>query len=91
MLDHNFFGQDTMHLHGKEIRQITWNNCTVNGTFIPIRNFNEHIGLPLTREQYYDLKKAYTKARKKYDKENALGMDLAEFFSSFKKGSGNLE
>jgi hypothetical protein len=91
LLDNNFLGQENMHLHGNEIRKITWSNCTVNGTFIPIRNFNAHTGLPLTREQYYDLKKAYTKARKKYDKENALGMDLAEFFSSFKKGSGNLE
>ncbi len=35
----------------------------------------------------FDLKTAYTKARKKYEKENVLGMDLGEFFSSFKKGS----
>jgi hypothetical protein len=56
LLDNNFFGQENMHLHGKEIRKITWSNCTINGTFIPIRNFNAHTGLPLTREQYYDLK-----------------------------------
>jgi hypothetical protein len=87
LLDHNFFGQDNMQLHGKEIRKITWSNCTINGIFVPIRNFNEHTGLPLTRKQYYDLKTAYTKAHKKFDKEEALGMNLAEFFSSFKKGS----
>jgi uncharacterized protein (UPF0128 family) len=87
LLDNNFFGQENMHQHGKEIRKITWNDCTVNGNFVPIRNFNEHTRLPLTREQYYDLKTAYTKARKKYEKENAIGMDLTEFFGSFKKGS----
>jgi hypothetical protein len=76
-----------MQQHGNEIRKITWSDCTVNGNFVPIRNFNEHTRLPLTREQYYDLKTAYTKARKKYEKENAIGMDLAEFFGSFKKGS----
>jgi hypothetical protein len=89
LLDHNFFGHDNMQIHGKEIRKITWSNCTINGTFVPIRNFNEHTGLPLTREQYYDLKTAYTRAKKKFNKEDALGMNLAEFFSSFKKGSRN--
>jgi hypothetical protein len=89
LLDHNFFGQDTMRLHGNSVRKITWQTCTLNGTFVPIRNFNEHIGIPLTREQYYDLKTAYARARKKFNKDGAIGMDLTEFLNSFKRGSRN--
>jgi hypothetical protein len=49
--------------------------------------FNEHTGIPLNREQYYDIKSAYTRARKKFFKEGAEHMQIAEFLSSFKKGS----
>jgi hypothetical protein len=54
---------------------------------VPIRHFNEHVGIPVTREQYYDLKNAYTKASKKLHKVGAIRMDIAEFLTSFKKGS----
>jgi hypothetical protein len=59
----------------------------VNGTFVGIRLFNEHTGLPLNREQYYDLKSAYTKTRKKMLKEGSEHMRVVEFLASFKKDS----
>jgi hypothetical protein len=54
---------------------------------VNIRNFNAHTGVPLNREQYYDLKTAYTRARKKFFKEGAESMSIAEFLQGFKKGS----
>jgi hypothetical protein len=55
-INSQFFGHDLMDRHGLAIRALRWNDCTVNGTFVPIRHFNEHVGIPFTREQYYDLK-----------------------------------
>jgi hypothetical protein len=54
---------------------------------VSIRNFNAHMGIPFTREQYYDLKTAHTRARKKFFKEGAESMSIAEFLQGFKKGS----
>ena len=86
-LDENFFGPDLIQAHNQSIRQLTWEKCTVNGRFIVIAYFNEHTNIPLTREQYYDLKTAYTRAKKKFDKEDEDGTELSEFLLSFKKGS----
>ncbi len=69
------------------LRALRWNDCTVIGTFVSIRQFNEHVGIPFTREQYYDLKTSYTKASKKFNKVGATCMDITEFLTSFKKGS----
>jgi hypothetical protein len=76
-----------MDMHGIAIRALRWQDCTINGAFVPIRQFNEHVGIPFTREQYYDLKTAYTRARKKLHKDEATSMDITEFLMSFKKGS----
>jgi hypothetical protein len=86
-IDANFFGMDLMRTHSGTINKLCWKDCTVNGTFVGIRMFNEHTGIPLNREQYYDIKSAYTRARKKFFKEGAEHMQIAEFLSSFKKGS----
>jgi hypothetical protein len=82
-----FFGHELMDRYGIALRALRWNDCTVNGAFVSIRQFNEHVGIPFTRDQYYDLKTSYTKARKKFHKEGATGMDITEFLTSFKKGS----
>jgi hypothetical protein len=89
-LDTNFFGVDLMRTHSGIINRLSWKDCTVNGTFVGIRMFNEHTGIPLNREQYYDIKSAYTRARKKFFKEGAEHMQIAEFLASFKKGSKKL-
>jgi hypothetical protein len=70
-LDAKFFGMDLMQTHFRVISKLSWKDCTVNGTFVGIRMFNEHTGLPLNREQYYDIKSAYARARKKFFKEGA--------------------
>ncbi len=59
----------------------------MNSTFVSIRYFNEHTGIPFTREQYYDMKTAYTRARKKFFKDGAEHMQVTDFLGSFKKGS----
>jgi hypothetical protein len=82
-----FFGFELMDRHGVAIRALRWQDCTINGAFVPIRQFNEHVSIPFTREQYYDLKTAYTRARKKMHKDGATSMDITEFLMSFKKGS----
>jgi hypothetical protein len=76
-----------MDRHGIAIRALRWQDCTVNGAFVPIRHFNEHVGIPLTREQYYDLKTSYTRARKKMHKDGTISMEITEFITSFKRGS----
>jgi hypothetical protein len=86
-INSQFFGHNLMDRHGLAIRALRWNDCTVNGTFVPIRHFNEHVGISFTREQYYDLKNAHTKASKKLHKVGPTSMDIAEFLTSFKKGS----
>jgi len=86
-INQQFFGFDLMDMHGIAIRALRWQDCTINGAFVPIRQFNEHVGIPFTREQYYDLKTAYTRARKKLHKDEATSMDITEFLMSFKKGS----
>ncbi len=86
-INSQFFGHELMDRYGLALRALRWNNCTVNGTFISIRQFNEHVGIPFTREQYYDLKTSYTKASKKFHKAGATYMDITEFLTSFKKGS----
>jgi hypothetical protein len=86
-INSQFFGFELMDRYGQAIRSLKWDDCTVNGTFVPIRHFNEHVGVPFTREQYYDLKTAYTAAHKKFNKVGATSMDISEFLTSFKKGS----
>jgi hypothetical protein len=58
-INNQFFGHELMDRYGIALRALRWNDCTVNGAFVPIRQFNEHIGIPFTREQYYDLKTSY--------------------------------
>jgi hypothetical protein len=82
-----FFGFELMDRYGKALRALRWQDCTVNGAFVPICQFNEHIGIPFTRKQYNNLKTSYTKARKKLHKDGATSMDITEFLMSFKKGS----
>jgi hypothetical protein len=86
-LDATFFGQDLMQTHYQSIRRLAWKNCTINGSMVSIRLFNDHTGIPFTREQYYDLKTAYNRARKKFFKDGAESMSVEEFLQSFKKGS----
>jgi hypothetical protein len=54
---------------------------------VSIRFFNAHTGIPFTREQYYDLKTAHTRARKIFFKEGAESMSIADFLQGLKKGS----
>jgi hypothetical protein len=82
-----FFEFELMDRHGIALRTLRWQDCTINGAFVPIRQFNKHVGIPFTREQYYDLKTSYTRARKKMHKDRATSMDITEFMMSFKKGS----
>ncbi len=86
-IDATFFGEYLMRTHYQTIHTLTWKDCTINGTMVNIRNFNAHTGVPLNREQYYDLKTAYTRARKKFFKEGAESMSIAKFLQGFKKGS----
>jgi hypothetical protein len=86
-LDAQFFGEENFRTHFQTISKLSWIDCTVNGSFISIRYFNEHTGIPFTREQYYDMKTAYTRARKKYHKDGAEHMKETDFLGSFKKGS----
>jgi hypothetical protein len=86
-LDANFFGVDLMNTHFQAISKLTWNDCRVNGILVSIQLFNEHTALPLNRDQYYDMKTAYTRARKQFFKEGAEHMSMEEFLASFKKGS----
>jgi hypothetical protein len=65
-IDATFFGQDLMLTHYQSICTLTWKNCTINGSLVSIRNFNAHTGILFTREQYYDLKTAHTRGRKKF-------------------------
>ena len=43
-LDTNFLGMDLMRTHFRVISTLSWKDCTVNGTFVGIRLFNEHTG-----------------------------------------------
>jgi hypothetical protein len=43
-LDTHFFGMDLMRTHFRVISTLSWKDCTVNGTFVGIRLFNEHTG-----------------------------------------------
>jgi hypothetical protein len=76
-----------MLTHYQTIRNLSWKDCIINGTMVSIRNFNAYTGIPLKREQYYYLKTACTRARKKFLKEGAESMSIAEFLQGFKKGS----
>jgi hypothetical protein len=86
-LDTHFFGEENIRTHFQSISKLSWADCTVNGTFVGIRHFNAHTGIPLNREQYYGLKTAYTRARKKIFKVGAEHMQVMDFLASFKKGS----
>ncbi len=64
---------------------MTWDKCTVYGNIIQQRDFHAITGIPISREQYSNIKTAYAAAKKKYWKEGALAMDIEEYVRSFKK------
>jgi hypothetical protein len=53
-----------MDTHARSIRELTWNKCTVYGSMVQIRDFTVQTGIPISREQYYNLKSAFTSAKK---------------------------
>jgi hypothetical protein len=86
-LDSVFFGADLMDSHSQSIRKLTWDKCTVYGNIIQQRDFHAATGIPISREQYSNIKTAYASAKKKFWKDGALAMDIEEYVRSFKKGS----
>jgi hypothetical protein len=86
-LDSIFFGADLMDAHAQSIRKLTWDKCTVYGNMVQLREFHITTGIPISREQYTNIKAAYASAKKKYWKEGAVAMDIEEYMHSFKKGS----
>jgi hypothetical protein len=82
-----FFGADLMDRHSQNIRELTWDRCTVYGNFVPLREFHIATGIPISREQHTNIKAAYMCAKKKFWKEGVLSMNIREYMLSFKKGS----
>ncbi len=86
-IDLIFFGADLMDRHAQNIKELTWDKCTVYGNMVPLREFHIATGIPISREQHTNIKAAYTSAKKKYCKDGALAMNIGEYMQSFKKGS----
>jgi hypothetical protein len=76
-----------MDAHAQSIRKLTWDNCTVYGNMVQLREFHATTGIPISREQYNNIMTAYASAKKKFWKEGAVAMDIKEYMCSFKKGS----
>jgi hypothetical protein len=76
-----------MDTHAQNIRELTWDKCTVYGNMVQLREFHIVTGIPISREQHTNIKAAYTSAKKKYWKDGALAMNIGEYMQSFKKGS----
>ncbi len=58
-LDSIFFGADLMDAHAQSIRKLTWDKCTVYGNIVQQRDFHATTGIPISREQYNNIKTAY--------------------------------
>jgi hypothetical protein len=76
-----------MDVHAQSIRKLTWDKCTVYGNIVQQRDFHATTGIPISREQYNNIKAAYASAKKKFWKEGAIAMEIEEYVRSFKKGS----
>jgi hypothetical protein len=48
-IDSIFFGADLMDRHSQNIRELTWDKCTVYGNLVPLREFHIATGIPISR------------------------------------------
>ncbi len=55
-----------MNRHSQNIRELTWDKCTVYSNLVPLREFHIATGIPISREQHANIKAAYTSAKKKF-------------------------
>jgi len=83
LLDLNFFEMDSED----NVKNLTWNNCLVNGEFADINQFAYITGITLNRLKYNFLSGTYRKLRKKSELATAPPQSLEEFFSTTRKGS----
>jgi len=47
------------------VMSLTWSKCTVYGEFTQFGNFFHQTGIPITQNQYENLKKSFEIAKKK--------------------------
>jgi len=89
LLDVNFFTREIYTRNKKEIRALTYNDCFHNDIFRTINQFEE-LGIYLTGVVWLRLRGAITHAKITHQNRALVkneSKSVAEFFSSFKKGS----